>query len=268
MSIQSDFVSQVVDKIKVDQNVLGLGVAGSWITGEIDSYSDVDLVLVTTERVAPDRGQMITYATKFGDLLNNFTGEHVGEPRLLICLYNNPLIHVDIKFLVKEEFYARVEDPFIAWERQGALSSILASTKSEWPKIDYQWIEDRFWTWVHYIAAKIGRGENFEALESLSFIRANVAAPLLQLKNGKLPRGLRKVETSFVQGDVQKLVATVPEYSTKSIIRALLQTIDLYQQLRVELYPDSVVFHEKTQATVLEYLELISRRALNSNDRS
>jgi hypothetical protein len=267
MSIQSDFVKQVVDKIKDDQNVLGLAVAGSWITAEIDSYSDVDLVLVTVEKVAPDREQMIVYARQFGDLINNFTGEHVGEPRLLICLYNNPLIHVDIKFLVREEFYARVEDPIIAWEREDTLSSILASTKSEWPKIDYQWIEDRFWTWVHYIAAKIGRGENFEALESLSFIRANVTAPLLQLKNGKLPRGLRKVEVSFDQNDMQKLVATVPEYSTKSIIRALLQTIDLYQQLRTELYPDSVVFHEKTQAVVLEYLELISRQVLNSSDR-
>ncbi|MER7057532.1 MULTISPECIES: hypothetical protein [unclassified Streptomyces] len=27
---------------------------------------------------------------------------------------------------------------------------------------DLQWIEDRFWIWVHYGATKLGRGELFE----------------------------------------------------------------------------------------------------------
>ena len=32
-------------------------------------------------------------------LLAAFTGEHVGEPRLLICLYRSPLLHVDLKYV-------------------------------------------------------------------------------------------------------------------------------------------------------------------------
>ena len=28
-----------------------------------------------------------------------FTGEHVGESRVLICLYGPPLLHVDLKFV-------------------------------------------------------------------------------------------------------------------------------------------------------------------------
>jgi hypothetical protein len=31
-------------------------------------------------------------------LLVGFTGEHVGEPRVLICLYGPPVLHVDLKF--------------------------------------------------------------------------------------------------------------------------------------------------------------------------
>ena len=95
--IQKDFAERVVKIIRNDTNVLGLAVAGSWITNEIDEFSDLDLVLVTSEAVSPDKEKMLAYAKTFGKLLTGFTGEHVGEPRLLICLYDDPLLHVDIK---------------------------------------------------------------------------------------------------------------------------------------------------------------------------
>ena len=38
-------------------------------------------------------------AGTLGHLLHAFTGEHVGEPRLLICLYGPELLHVDLKFM-------------------------------------------------------------------------------------------------------------------------------------------------------------------------
>jgi hypothetical protein len=46
-------------------------------------------------------------ASRLGELLPSFTGEHVGEPRLLICLYNNPLLHAELKFVTPEEFKKR-----------------------------------------------------------------------------------------------------------------------------------------------------------------
>ena len=93
---------------------------------------------------------MMDYARHFGDLISGFTGEHVGEPRVLICLYDKPLLHVDIKFLTLPEFYDRVENPVVLFERNNQLSDIINSTNAVWPQPDFQWIEDRFWTWVHY----------------------------------------------------------------------------------------------------------------------
>jgi hypothetical protein len=52
-----------------------------------------------------------------GNLLAAFTGEHVGEPRLLICLFADPLMHVDLKFISLGQLSSRVEDPVILWER-------------------------------------------------------------------------------------------------------------------------------------------------------
>jgi predicted nucleotidyltransferase len=156
---QIKFIEQVVDRIRTDKNVVGLAAGGSFITNEIDEFSDVDLIVVTVDKVAPDVEKMVTYAKSFGDYLNGFTGEHVGERRVLICLYDNPLLHVDIKFITPDEFEQRVEDPVIFFDRNKSLEKVVASTNSEWPKLDYQWVEDRFWTWIHYAALKLGRGD-------------------------------------------------------------------------------------------------------------
>ncbi|MEO5980386.1 MAG: nucleotidyltransferase domain-containing protein, partial [Chryseolinea sp.] len=226
---QHKFIKQVADKIKTDPNVIGLAVAGSFITKEVDEYSDVDLILVTTEPISVDTTKMVAYAKSFGDYLNGFTGEHVGEPRVLICLYDNPLLHVDIKFVTLEEFEKRIEDPVIFWDPSNSLQNVIDTTTSEWPKVNYQWIEDRFWTWLHHATSKLGRGENFEALDFLTFVRLVVIAPLLQIKNGRLPRGLRKVEFNLHKDDLKKLVRTVAEYNITSIFGVLENTIELYQ---------------------------------------
>ncbi len=259
---QREFINRVVEKIKVDKNIIGLAVAGSFITDEIDEFSDVDLILVTTERISDDFAKMENYAQSFGDYLSGFTGEHVGERRVLICLYDNPLLHVDIKFLTLDEFQNRIEDPIIFFDRERQLEETIKSTKSEWPSLDFQWIEDRFWTWVHYATLKLGRGENFEALDFLSFVRTFVISPMLQIKNGKPPRGLRKVEANFPTSDLEKLKATVPAYETASLFNALTNMIDIYIGLRQAIFPPTIKRRTQTESRTLEYLEEVRKLRL------
>ena len=261
--IQKNFLRNALENIRADPYALGLAVGGSWISNEIDEFSDLDLILVSQNRIAPDFESMSSYAKKFGSLLNAFTGEHVGEPRVLICLFDNPLLHVDIKFLTREEFRSRIEDPVVVWERDNVLTEIVRSTESQWPALRFQWIEDRFWTWVHYAALKLGRGENFEALDFLSFIRTTVISPLLQIKNGQLPRGLRKVEFNLSESDLNKLIQTVPEYSAKSIFDSLDISISLYKHLRSQLYPNTVRINTIAEEKVLLFLEEIKSRRLS-----
>ncbi len=251
--IQKQFIEHASVIIRDNPEVSGLAVGGSWISDEIDEYSDLDLILVTREKISGDKEKMLGIAKTLGNLLNAFTGEHVGEERLLICLFDNPLLHVDIKFLTSDEFHNRVEDPYIYWERDSCLTKIINSTESEWPRLDYQWVEDRFWTWVHYATLKLGRGEYFEALDFLSYLRSNVIAPLLQIKNRNLPRGLRKVEFNFKQSDIDRLIETVPAYSSQDIFTSLEKTFILYKQLREYLFPDTVALHDKTEMKVLDY---------------
>src|SRR5690606_36349008 len=142
-------------KISSDPRLCGLAVAGSWVSNEIDQYSDLDLIVVCNDsdflEVQKDRLKIVQ---SFGDFLSAFTGEHVGEPRVLICLFKNPLIHVDIKFMAVSDFHERIEDPWIVWSRNNDLDMALQRSSPHILKPDPQWIEDRFWTWIHYGAVK------------------------------------------------------------------------------------------------------------------
>jgi hypothetical protein len=48
----------------------------------VDEYSDVDLVLITSEKIGENLSRMIQEAARFGALLSDFTGEPVGIPEL------------------------------------------------------------------------------------------------------------------------------------------------------------------------------------------
>lgn len=253
--MQQQFAQNVASIVQTDPEVIGLAAGGSYITNELDEYSDLDLILITKEKIADDKSKMEVYARRFGKFISGFTGEHVGEPRVLICLYDDPLLHVDIKFLTLPEFQDRVEDPVILFERDQQLSKILQSTTAKWPDLDFQWIEDRFWTWIHYAALKLGRGELLEAFDFLSFMRMTVISPLLQIKNNKQPRGLRRVESQLNLSDLENLKITIAQYNKASVIKALENMISVYRGLRRKLFPDTIKLQSLAEKRSVEYLK-------------
>ncbi len=260
MTIHKEFVENIIEKVKSDPTIVGLAIGGSWIDNQIDEFSDLDFILITDQLVSDDFNKMYNYAKQFGSLLNAFTGEHIGEKRLLICMYDNPLIHVDIKFILIEDLKHRVEDPIILWDRDGSVKRIIETTTSEWPAVNFQWIENRFWTWIHYTASKLGRGEYFEALDCLSFLRMNVLSPLLQIKNRQKPRGLRKIERTCRKEDLLKLQETVSTYSAESIALSLEKAIKLYRELRKELFKDNIILRKDTEKICIDYFDKIKKR--------
>ncbi|AFK02048.1 plasmid-related protein [Emticicia oligotrophica DSM 17448] len=259
MNIQQAFAQNCIEVLKDDSSIIGLAAAGSWITNEIDQFSDLDLVLVTKEKITHDKNLMLTYAKRLGHFLSGFTGEHVGEPRVLICLYDSPLLHVDIKFVTLEEFAYRIENPVILLDTDNQLQKIIEHTHYNFPYPDYQWIEDRFWIWVHYALLKIGRGELTEALDFMGFMRMVVLGPLLHIKNENLPRGVRKVETQITKNDFADLKATIPSYDRKSLLESLSKAIEIYRNLRVQLFSSEIQFQQETELRVMQYFEEIKQ---------
>ena len=257
--IQVEFADRAKRLLESDKNVIGLAVAGSWLTNEMDEFSDLDLILVTANKISDSKVKMLDYAKRLGNLLSGFTGEHVGEPRVLICLYDNPLLHVDIKFLTIGEFHNRVETPAILFDTEGQLQDALTNSSPKFPFPDYQWIEDRFWIWVHYALLKIGRGEYFEAFDFFGFLRMVVFGPLLHIKNGNLPRGVRKVESELEKEDLIQLKQTIPVYERKALLNSLKHAVALYRALRAALFKN-IIFQKDTEEKVMRYFEEIQVR--------
>lgn len=248
------FITKAIEYIQQDPDAVGLAAGGSWASGELDDYSDLDLVLVTNRKIAPDLNQMQAYAANLGSVLASFRGDHVSEPRLLIALYESSLLHVDIKFLMPDEFYDRVEDPLILWERENTLTNIIQQSSAHYPPFDFQYTEDRFWIWAHYAALKIGRGEFFEAIDFLAFVRNAVLGPMLHLKNASSPRGVRRAETTFGVAELAQLRKTVAMPDRDVLVSSLWEVMYLYESLRDTLAPPTFQKNSAAQLAVTRYV--------------
>jgi len=234
ITVHERFMKRAIEKISQNPRMTALLAGGSMMQGTMDAYSDLDLVIVYNDEYRDEiMEQRIAIAEELGHLLSAFTGEHVGEPRLVICLYGPEPLHVDLKFVRLQELAARVENPLIVWERGSEVAALLQQTMPSFPMPDPQWIEDRFWVWVHYGATKLGRGELFECIDHLAYMRSAVLGPLVHLRNGQLPRGVRKLE-SYAAAEVKELQGTVPSYSFDSCYHAMKLTIEMYRRLRQE----------------------------------
>jgi len=256
-----NFINRAVEILKQDGRIAGAALGGSYITGIMDEFSDLDFVIaVYPEFYGQMMNERMEIAGKLGVLLSAFTGEHVGEPRLVICLYDFPLIHVDLKFVSLADAARRIEDPIILYQKDDiALAGVLSEEAAAFPLPDIQWIEDRFWVWVHYGAGKIGRGELFEAMEHISFLRQTVIAPLILMKNGKLPRGVRKIE-SDAPYDIPGLLGTVAVHDARSCFMALKKAAELYVGLRKQYTDGTFQLRDAAEEKTMAYLEDVGNK--------
>jgi hypothetical protein len=252
------FLEAALPQVRRDDRFVGLAAGGSLLPGEVDEFSDLDLLpVVDPQHHTSVMAQRLDITASWGRQLAAFTGEHVGEPRLVICLYEDPLLHVDFKFLTPLELETRVEDPLVLWERTTDLTDAIARTESHGPTADLRWIEDRFWVWVHNAATRLGRGALFEVLDYLDFLRLEVLGPLALASAGRSPRGVRRLET-YVPAFAESLRATVPTYDLKECADALRSCVHLYRVLRDQIATADFVPRTAAEEASVAYLEEVS----------
>jgi hypothetical protein len=251
-------VAAAIAAAQADLRVVGLAVGGSAAAGAMDEFSDLDFVVVCRDDQHPDLlRDAPAFAAGLGPLLAAFTGEHVREPRLLLCLYGPPPLRVDLLFVADRDLDRRVEDGMILWQRDGALDAALRRAPAVWPTTAPQWMEDRFWTWIQNGATKVGRGELFACLEELAFLRRAVFAPLIAQRRGHRTNGVRRIE-QIAPDLVPALEATIGDHTASGCVRALRAAAALYQRLRDE-HPD-LVQHTGAESATLAYLAEIEAR--------
>ena len=224
--LHQSYIDRVAQAAQVDPRVEALLGGGSLVHGGFDEHSDLDFVLVVGDDDFPSAmAGRRAFAESIGGLVSAFTGEHVGEPRLLICLYGPPLIHVDLKWVTPGDLDWRIERPCVLWAQDmAAVTARLGKADISWPNQSAQWFEDRAWTWLHYGAVKMQRGELFEAVGMLGDFRSMVLGPMLARRAGALQRGVRRIER-FENGILRSTIANLDR---QDIARALVASLELY----------------------------------------
>lgn len=257
---QQLFINHALPELKHDPRVAGIALGGSYIQKEtMDEFSGLDFVIAINdddwENVLSDR---VLIAERLGTLVAHFTGEHIQRPNQLICLYDDPLIHVDLAFMPLSQVGKRFDNPVIMYEKDSAMSEAYWQQPVITPIPDMQWFEDRFWIWAHFIATRIGRGDLFDAIDSISHLRLNVLGPLISMKNGLPAHGVRHIERDSPH-DARMLIETVAAYDAKSAVRALKAATDIYISLR-GVNKAGLFLREDAERAALQYLKRISDR--------
>ncbi|MDR2502071.1 MAG: oxalate:formate antiporter [Oscillospiraceae bacterium] len=255
---QQLFINRALPILKRDSRLLGVALGGSYIHRErMDEFSGLDFTLaISRDSYDEVMAARVELAGALGTLLASFPGDHIHRHELLICLYDDPLLHIDLTFVTPESLAVRYEDPVILYQSGSVMSDVFARSPAHRPTPDLQWFEDRFWIWVHYASAKIGRGELFDAIHALDFLRTEVLGPLLQMQAGMIPRGVRNIERDAPE-EVRRLAATIPEYNRQSCIKALKAAANIYIALR-GVNKASLFLREQAETRALRYLSEIA----------
>lgn len=259
--LHRSFAEQLICKLQHDPRFHSLMAGGSIVHGEFDTHSDLDFVVVVDTPCYDEiMAQRRMFAETLGHLLHAFTGEHVGEPRLLICLYGPELLHVDLKFVTLDMITLRVEEPIVLFTRDAsALERQLTKYTARWPDKTPEWFEARAWVWLHYAVAKLGRGELFEAIGMLSFFREQVLGPMLCRRAGLSQRGVRRIEAHGIDSE-NMLTSTLAAHDRSSVCLAIRKAANAYTCLRADAPPENIADDEAARA-VLALLTLHSDKA-------
>jgi predicted nucleotidyltransferase len=228
----SDLLDRIVAALRRDDRLEAVLAGGSLVNGGFDEHSDLDLVvLVRPDVYAATMSERRSIAESVGGMLAAFTGEHVGEPRLLICLYGPPLVHVDLKFVTLEDLRSLVERPRLLWAREASkVEGCIEVAEVAWPNRSPQWFDDRAWVWLHYCATKLLRGEIYEAIGMLAFFREQILGPMFHREAGRPQRGVRRIEQDARA--TAALTETVPALDKAAALLALERSIGCYIELR------------------------------------
>lgn len=243
-ALHAEFVERTRREVERDRRMVALLAGGSYIHGGLDDYSDLDFVVVVEdEHYSEVMASRHEFAGRIGGLLAAFVGQHVGEPRLLICLYGPPLMHVDLKFVTASDLDRRVERPAVLFARDPQqIQARLDAGTIAWPNASPEWFEHRAWIWLHYGAAKLARGELFEAIGMLAFFRDQVLGPMLHRRAGRPQRGVRRIE-NFGGAGAGQLAGTIAAFDVESVRHAFVVAADMYVELRADEPPNETVAH-------------------------
>lgn len=228
MENHQKFLETALPFLQSDTRIRGI------VQARVAPASDFELILVSDADGLPGlKNEAGRIAERMGRLLVSFRDQNAR-----ICLYEEPLIGLRLRFVSAMELEEESAGE-VLWERDGSLSRMRAAPAKDFPSLDLQWMEDRFWVWVHSAALKLSRGELFGSLEILGLLHSRILGPLLkEMKGGTEPSSQSTLEAATIRQSVQSLKAAARHYL----------------ELREMLAPENLRRHRRAEMAAMRFL--------------
>lgn len=198
-------------------------VTGSLVAGDVDQYSDLDLIAVSESPSACEVAIRAAIEAS-GNLIAFFTTSHLTthQSSIYYVAVERSIVKLDI---VYKDSSKPCEIPATSEIVSGDPDGLVRATfhtDAGPPESDLELIATKFAAWLWFSYARAARGEFFAAARSIDFSRENALLPLMLHRLGLPQDGHRKLENRLPGPLLQQLVMTYPsELNFDSIFDAL-----------------------------------------------
>jgi predicted nucleotidyltransferase len=238
-------LDRAVARFHKDARVPGLLLGGSFVSGNPDFYSDLDLYIVVDDRYFLDvLAEKKPAASAAGRVLTGFVSDHLGPggDEMYIAVYDGP-VEIDFNYLRRSTLKPswKMASRFILKDADGSVGEVIRSSAGLTPpppsREALEVLHNKFWSWCWYVFGKIARGELWEALGGVHDIRERALVPLLEWDAGRPSEGAPRLESRVSDQSLARLAATVSPPDAAALYRALTVEIEMFRELQARVYP-------------------------------
>jgi len=233
-------------------NVSGALLSGSTCAGNMDPHSDLDVGIVFADDDSREHVWQQRWQWEIAPWFHRFDADHV-KPHLVIYLFE-PGIKADICLYTQDDLPGAGGAPYaIAWDVTRRLREHCAQTNGA-PKPQVDWSnavheDERFWSWMFYVATHIARGEYYDCAVSFYILREIVEGWHAKL-SGAHKFNVRRMETREPEHFRERLTQTFPRPERKSLRDASLTLIKLQKELRPQVAKAARCMFKTTDAAM------------------
>jgi hypothetical protein len=208
---------------------------GSLAKGTGDEFSDVDLELHCDTPAERSRLRHVLsgFMERHGRMLASFPATHISLPELDINFLeiDGCVVKIDIHYLCRTP-HSQVSGGALLVYRHGYEVEAPLGSPANVDASFFTNLHQKFSGWMWYTHCKVGRGELWEAEDSLNVMRSRALLPMLQFARGLPLEGCRNLETRLMPSDLAKLRSTRPQIPNADGLRdALTCMVDFFESL-------------------------------------
>jgi hypothetical protein len=251
-----------------DNHVLGVLLGGSLADGRADLLSDIDLYLFVRDKdfesVFANREAV---ARSLGAVLLCYRGDHMPSGKHQLIVWYEGLLHVD---LIYRKWSGRVPDwkwkrTVILKDSYGAMAQLQKESDPLRPATvsleQLQTLSQKFWGWVAYTLGKICRGERWEALDNIAWIRNEALLVMLAWAQNAPYEGHRRLESKLDDELAMLFEQSLCSRELDALHNALMAEVRIFRKLRAQLSTQvPLIFDEEVEEQIMSELEALWMR--------